>query len=93
MELIQEVEAELADGEYSSRTHGKVSTYMWGCRGPLCKKAHRDYRRLQYRKRAAQLGAVPQEMAPRKERENDALLELLQAKHEQERRGRTAAAS
>ena len=36
MVLGVEVDAELADPEYITRTHGTPSCYMKGCKGPLC---------------------------------------------------------
>lgn len=43
-ELWEEVCNELVDPEYRNRAHN-ASTYDSGCRGPLCRKAHREHPR------------------------------------------------
>lgn len=40
--LKLEVDAELANPEIPSDNHGRPIGYHKGCRGPLCKKQHRD---------------------------------------------------
>lgn len=46
-DLRELVEKELADESFSTRTHGRSSTYRDGCRGPLCMRANRSrHRRL-----------------------------------------------
>lgn len=35
--LKAEIETELESPEFSSRTHGRISCYNAGCRGPLCR--------------------------------------------------------
>lgn len=49
--LLSEMNAEISDENFETRTHGRKSTYKAGCQGPLCKKAHRDYARIAYAKR------------------------------------------
>ncbi|AKJ71900.1 hypothetical protein TIN4_103 [Tsukamurella phage TIN4] len=41
-ELGKEVDAELADNNFPAHHHGRPIGYHNGCRGPLCKKQHRD---------------------------------------------------
>jgi hypothetical protein len=39
----QAVCRELVDPDYKNRSHHNPKTYNVGCRGPLCRKAIRDY--------------------------------------------------
>lgn len=48
-QLRLEVQAELHDPKYIGREHHDNKTYVAGCRGPLCRKASRDYGRERYR--------------------------------------------
>lgn len=41
--LWEDVIKELCDEPYLSRSHHNVGTYDQGCRGPLCRKAHREH--------------------------------------------------
>lgn len=61
---------ELQDAQLSGRTHNQRSTYESGCRGPMCRKAHREdpRRRTQDPTRA---------MPPRMERSLDPVLEYF----------------
>lgn len=43
--LQRAIEKELANPKHLSRVHGRRGTYTLGCRGPLCRKANRDYSR------------------------------------------------
>lgn len=43
--LQRAIEKELANPKHSGRVHGRRGTYTLGCRGPLCRKANRDYGR------------------------------------------------
>lgn len=47
--LRLQVQAELNDPKYLGREHRDNKTYVAGCRGPLCRKASRDYGRELYR--------------------------------------------
>ena len=40
-----DVLTEMLDADYRNRSHHNVSTYDSGCRGPLCRKAHREHPR------------------------------------------------
>lgn len=42
-EVWLEVMEELTEYKYRNRTHHNPKTYNVGCRGPLCRKALRDY--------------------------------------------------
>lgn len=44
-----QVEAELNDPKYLGLPHRDNKTYVAGCRGPMCRKASRDYGRERYR--------------------------------------------
>lgn len=44
-ELWEEVCKELLDPEFMTRSHHNVGTYNEKCRGPLCRKAHREHPR------------------------------------------------
>lgn len=44
-ELWGEVCEELLNQELMTRSHHNVATYDAGCRGPLCRKAHREHPR------------------------------------------------
>ena len=89
--LLMEVTAELADPRTLDKTHGLVSTYNAGCRGPLCQKANRDYARTKYAKRAKLAGAVASpHVKLRTERDHDALLTLLQEQHARSRAAESA---
>jgi hypothetical protein len=44
-ELWKEVVTELADPQFSGRTHNNRRTHDAGCKGPICKKAVREYAR------------------------------------------------
>lgn len=90
LELYRAVGEETLDPEYVTRTHGLIGTYMHGCRGPLCRKANRDYRREQYAKRS---GGTNRINSPRSERANDDLLTLLQVQHMTQRSQQTECAS
>lgn len=50
VEVVEQVKAEIANPEYSGRTHGKPATRNAGCTGPLCKKALRDRMRPEMRR-------------------------------------------
>lgn len=79
--LPDDVKAELADGEYSSRTHGTPACYAKGCRGPLCLKSERD-KQAHRRKRDAEASGrdyIP--YGPHPVRERDELLEKITAWH------------
>lgn len=43
--LRRAIELELANPAHISRTHGRRWTYNKGCRGPLCRRANREYMR------------------------------------------------
>ena len=44
-ELVAAVDAELEDPNFVNRTHGSMSAYNKGCKGPMCTKANTDRRR------------------------------------------------
>jgi len=46
--LHDEIMAELTHEDFANRKHYARSTYADGCRGPLCRKAERDRRRVKY---------------------------------------------
>lgn len=46
--LLLQVVKELSDPLYLGRTHGKISCYNEGCRGPFCRKVNRDRSRQMY---------------------------------------------
>lgn len=50
--LMAEMNVEIADERFATRTHGKRATYDVGCRGPLCRKALRDAARRTYAERS-----------------------------------------
>jgi hypothetical protein len=68
-ELWDEVIMEVLDPHLMTRSHHKVSTYDAGCRGPLCRKAHREHPR---RKKP-----TPTPLALREERIYDPVLEYF----------------
>lgn len=87
--LLAEVTAELADPAYASRSHGRIGTYGWGCRGPLCQLANRDYRRKRYAKMVLkQREKPPKSYEPGEARAYDPLLRAIRAKHWLERKAR-----
>ena len=47
-ELMLKVVKELSDPLFLGRTHGKISCYNEGCRGPFCRKVNRDRSRQMY---------------------------------------------
>lgn len=44
-EIWKDVCDELLAPEYKARSHHNVGTYDAGCKGPLCRKAHREHPR------------------------------------------------
>lgn len=40
-ELYEEIQKELKDAAFASRTHGSRATYALNCHGPLCTEAER----------------------------------------------------
>ena len=44
-EIWEDVCNELTDPSFISRSHHNVGTYDAGCKGPLCRKAHREHPR------------------------------------------------
>lgn len=74
--LLREVEVELAQDEYSGRTHGRPATYAKGCRGHLCRYVERTRRRAIRTKIAQEglpFGVVP-DARSREEQRWDAVL-------------------
>lgn len=45
LQITKDIDAELADEEFSTATHGTAYCYGKGCKGPICKKGNRDRRR------------------------------------------------
>lgn len=68
-ELWKEVVVEVCDSDYTTRSHHNVGTYDVGCRGPLCRKAHREHPR-----RKAPYGVT---MQVKEERIYDPVLEFF----------------
>lgn len=69
------VEQELAEEQFSGRTHGRGSTYRDGCRGPLCQRANRNrHKRLRTGEAANGYQAIL-----------DRMLEPFQKQHEQDK--------
>ncbi|QBP30281.1 hypothetical protein SEA_JORMUNGANDR_1 [Gordonia phage Jormungandr] len=54
--LAAEVDAELANPEIAKHKHGRPIGYRDGCRGPLCRKQHRDRQRQPGQKSSNPLG-------------------------------------
>lgn len=81
--LPDEVKTELLDSEFSTRTHGKKSTYAQGCRGPLCRLAEREANNERYRNR---VGSVKQYKS-RRSLEYDKFLVNIRDWHWAEREG------
>lgn len=52
LDVLKAVQEELLDPRFNDKDHHDIRTYNRGCRGPLCKKASRDYQRDRYRKDA-----------------------------------------
>jgi hypothetical protein len=76
-----QVEAELRDPKYLGRDHHDNKLYVAGCRGPLCRKASRDYGRELYRARNE---VAPDALhKPTVRTKWDALLETFPTKLEQ----------
>lgn len=77
--LLDEVKIELDHIEFLTRTHGKSSTYVAGCRGHLCRYIERT-RRREIRTKAIKEtlpeGVVP-DTRPRKEQYWDAVIASL----------------
>lgn len=69
--LAVEIEQELEDARYEHLTHGKPATYKKGCRGPLCRYAHRE-RLRNYRTRLD--GGEARKARPRKEQTFDKVI-------------------
>lgn len=65
--LIRAIEKELANPKHSHRVHGRRWTYNAGCRGPLCRKANRDYGRERHTSEAPR--------GPYAARDRDALMD------------------
>lgn len=47
-DLWRQLVSELLNEKFQGRTHGNRRTRDAGCKGPLCKKAQRDYGRRRY---------------------------------------------
>lgn len=59
--MLFEIEQELANVEFLSRTHGKRRTHNAGCHGHLCTAGERNFSALRARDRALSLGkALPE---------------------------------
>lgn len=69
--LPDDVRAELTDPEFAHRQHHSRSTSRDGCRGPLCKKAEREYKAKRDAARAAKEGRVVTPLPPEKRRPGD----------------------
>lgn len=48
--LVVAIDEEIADPAYAGRTHGNMSGYNAGCRGPMCIKANTDRRKVAHRR-------------------------------------------
>lgn len=80
-----EIHQELDDARFATKTHGRRSTYMAGCRGPLCRKSERDAKNDAYRR--SKKGSPILEYTPRPERMFDTIIEEAQQLHNAERVG------
>lgn len=67
------IQLEIEDERFLTRTHGRTATYDDGCRGPFCKKAHRDKQREKYRARQIAAGKPVRPYPPR----NGGLIDTL----------------
>lgn len=45
MQIAKDIDAELADQEHQTMTHGTAYCYGKGCKGPICRKGNRDRKR------------------------------------------------
>lgn len=66
---------EITNPEYAGLVHGTQSVYEKGCRGPFCRKEHRERKRRQYAARAAAEGREVRPYRPQMNRLIDPLLE------------------
>ena len=69
--LPDDVREELVDPKYLSRQHHSRSTSRDGCRGPLCRKAEREYKAKRNAQLALTEGRTVKKMAADKRRPGD----------------------
>lgn len=69
--LPDDVRDELLDPRFVSRQHHSRSTSRDGCRGPLCKKAEREYKAKRDAKRALKEGRTIKSLPMEKRRPGD----------------------
>lgn len=70
-ELPQDVYDELKDPRFETRQHHSRSTSRDGCRGPLCKKAEREYKAKRDARLALAEGRTIKSLPPDKRRPGD----------------------
>lgn len=74
LDIVVQIEQELDDPRWKTRTHGSIGTYVDGCRGPLCRRANRE-----------RTNPTAESVKP-KARVNDELLSHILEKHLEVRR-------
>lgn len=57
--LVKEIEAERNHPQFKAHRHGSRSTRNYGCLGPLCRKALRDWARNARREQMGRTGKAP----------------------------------